>query len=47
MGAVRSIERYRFGFFELQPDKARLIKDGATISRSTLRNDDLPFDPSQ
>src|SRR5258705_9584735 len=32
MGAVRSIERYRFGPFELQPDKRRLLKDGATIS---------------
>jgi hypothetical protein len=38
MRPVGSIERYRFGSFELQPDKARLIKDGATISRSTLRN---------
>jgi DNA-binding winged helix-turn-helix (wHTH) protein len=25
-------ERYRFGAFELQPDKRRLLKDGATIS---------------
>ena len=25
-------ERYRFGSFELQPDKRRLLKDGATIS---------------
>src|SRR5437660_1087281 len=25
-------ERYRFGPFELQPDKRRLLKDGATIS---------------
>src|SRR5438132_4049685 len=32
MGAVRSSERYRFGHFELQPDKRRLLKDGATIS---------------
>src|SRR5205814_516739 len=32
MGAARSIERYRFGAFELQPDKRRLLKDGATIS---------------
>ena len=24
--------RYRFGPFELQPDKRRLLKDGATIS---------------
>jgi len=31
MRAVRSIERYRFGAFELQPDKRRLLKDGATI----------------
>jgi predicted ATPase/DNA-binding winged helix-turn-helix (wHTH) protein len=27
-----SPERYRFGPFELQPDKRRLLKDGATIS---------------
>ena len=25
-------ERHRFGPFELQPDKRRLLKDGATIS---------------
>jgi predicted ATPase/DNA-binding winged helix-turn-helix (wHTH) protein len=25
-------ERYRFGLFELQPDKRRLLKDGVTIS---------------
>src|SRR5271169_6868963 len=25
-------ERYRFGPFELQPDKRRLLKDGTTIS---------------
>src|SRR5260370_21756706 len=25
-------ERYHFGSFELQPDKRRLLKDGATIS---------------
>jgi predicted ATPase/DNA-binding winged helix-turn-helix (wHTH) protein len=25
-------ERFRFGLFELQPDKRRLLKDGATIS---------------
>src|SRR6266496_6678647 len=25
-------ERYRFGPFELEPDKRRLLKDGATIS---------------
>src|ERR1700759_2096046 len=25
-------QRYRFGRFELQPDKRRLLKDGATIS---------------
>ena len=29
MGAI---ERYRFGPFELEPDKRRLLKDGATIS---------------
>src|SRR5258706_9482055 len=29
---VRSIERYRFGPFELQPDKRRLQKDGAAIA---------------
>ena len=32
MGPVGSIERYRFGPFELQPDKRRLLKDGVTIS---------------
>jgi predicted ATPase/DNA-binding winged helix-turn-helix (wHTH) protein len=32
MEAIRSIERYRFGPFELQPDKRRLLKDGATVS---------------
>src|SRR5712672_3166805 len=32
MGAARSIERYRFGPFELEPDKRQLLKDGATIS---------------
>src|SRR5438874_957914 len=32
MGPVGSIERYRFGAFELQPDNRRLLKDGATIS---------------
>jgi predicted ATPase len=32
MGAARLIERYRFGPFELEPDKRRLLKDGATIS---------------
>ena len=32
MGPVGSIERYRFGPFELQPDHRRLLKDGATIS---------------
>src|SRR5438477_4889305 len=32
MGSVASIERYRFGPFELQPDNRRLLKDGATIS---------------
>src|SRR6266581_3466096 len=32
MSSVGSIERYRFGSFELQPDKRRLLNDGATIS---------------
>src|SRR6266404_2658649 len=32
MGSLASIERYRFGPFELQPDKRRLLKEGATIS---------------
>src|SRR5260221_1223517 len=32
MREVGSIERYRFGSFELQPDKRRLLKDGATIA---------------
>jgi DNA-binding winged helix-turn-helix (wHTH) protein len=32
MGALCSIERYRFGPFELRPDKRRLLKDGAPIS---------------
>src|SRR5258705_13146718 len=32
MGAVRSIEHYRFGPFELRPDNRRLLKDGATIA---------------
>jgi DNA-binding winged helix-turn-helix (wHTH) protein len=32
MRAVRSTESYRFGPFELQPDKRRLLKDDATIS---------------
>ena len=32
MGPVDSLERYRFGSFELQPDQRRLLKDGATIS---------------
>jgi predicted ATPase/DNA-binding winged helix-turn-helix (wHTH) protein len=31
-GSVASTERYRFGAFELQPDKRRLLQDGATIS---------------
>jgi predicted ATPase/DNA-binding winged helix-turn-helix (wHTH) protein len=31
-GPVGSIERYRFGPFELQPDQRQLLKDGATIS---------------
>jgi len=32
MSSVGSIERYRFGFFKLQPDKRRLLKDSATLS---------------
>src|SRR6266478_2628542 len=32
MASHGSHERYRFGPFELQPDKRRLLKDGATIS---------------
>src|SRR6266705_5584249 len=32
MDASAPTERYRFGSFELQPDKRRLLKDGATIS---------------
>src|SRR6266478_3412419 len=32
MATPRPPERYRFGPFELQPDKRRLQKDGATIS---------------
>jgi predicted ATPase/DNA-binding winged helix-turn-helix (wHTH) protein len=32
MASPRPPERYRFGPFELQPDKRRLLKDGATIS---------------
>src|SRR6266404_753650 len=32
MDAATPPERYRFGAFELQPDKRRLLKDGATIS---------------
>src|SRR5258705_4043929 len=32
MDASAPPERYRFGPFELQPDKRRLLKDGATIS---------------
>ena len=32
MSSVGSIERYRFGSFELQPDKRRLLKDSATLS---------------
>jgi predicted ATPase/DNA-binding winged helix-turn-helix (wHTH) protein len=31
VGSVASIERYRFGPFELQPDKRRLLKDGDAI----------------
>jgi predicted ATPase/DNA-binding winged helix-turn-helix (wHTH) protein len=29
---VRSVERYCFGRFQLQPDKRRLLKEGATVS---------------
>jgi non-specific serine/threonine protein kinase len=32
MDAVRSVEHYRFGPFELRPDQRRLLKDGAPIS---------------
>src|SRR5258708_192847 len=32
MSSVGSIQRYRFGSFELQPDKRRLLKDSATTS---------------
>jgi predicted ATPase/DNA-binding winged helix-turn-helix (wHTH) protein len=32
MASPRPPEHYRFGPFELQPDKRRLLKDGATIS---------------
>jgi predicted ATPase len=32
ISSVGSIERYRFGSFELQPDKRRLLKDSATTS---------------
>src|SRR5271155_244930 len=32
MASVTSTERYRFGPFEIEPDKRRLLKDGATIS---------------
>src|SRR5258706_9749376 len=32
MHEVLSIERYRFGPFELQPDKRRLLKDGESIA---------------
>src|SRR5216684_2011264 len=32
MAPVASTEHYRFGPFELEPDKRRLLKDGATIS---------------
>ena len=32
MGSPRPPEHYRFGSFELQPDKRRLLKDGVTIS---------------
>jgi non-specific serine/threonine protein kinase len=32
MGSVASIEGYRFGAFELQPDERRLLKDGEPIA---------------
>src|SRR6202171_2145989 len=32
MASVALTEHHRFGPFELQPDKRRLLKDGATIS---------------
>src|SRR5438067_13925197 len=32
MASPEPPERYRFGPFELEPDKRRLLKDGATIS---------------
>src|SRR5260221_14548832 len=32
MAPVASTERYRFGAFELQPDKRRLLREGAPIS---------------
>src|SRR5258706_7947261 len=32
MREMLSIERYRFGPFELQPDKRRLLKDGEAIA---------------
>src|SRR6266404_6057767 len=32
MASPRLREHYRFGPFELQPDKRRLLKDGAAIS---------------
>ncbi len=32
MDASAPPERYRFGSFELQPDKRRLLKDGETIA---------------
>src|SRR5260221_2452757 len=32
MASPRPLEHYRFGSFELQPDKRRLLKDGATLS---------------
>ena len=31
MASSASLEHYRFGPFELQPDKRQLLKDGATI----------------
>jgi non-specific serine/threonine protein kinase len=32
MASPAPLERYRFGPFELQPDKRRLLKDGETIA---------------
>jgi hypothetical protein len=36
MASPGALQPYRFGPFELQPDKRRLLKDGAMIS---LRSD--------